>query len=251
MDATGPTLLRRALAVLQAKQYLAFYAIPIYALAALVPLALSWLHEGGPAEEVVGRVQAPLYDVAAAPGLVALGVFVVYLLVFVWFRAGYIRSIVGRLHLRPQDGGQFASLLGLQLLIEATTGAAVLVIVMTDDATVATVTDLVLFGVFLAIMYADYAIVITGLGPMRAIARSWACMGANLLISATVAVTVRLTATAVAVLVAQMITGGLAQALPLLVIDVAVMGLVTFIADVILVVTYIHAVETGRLPRAR
>ena len=34
MEATGPTLLRRALAVLQAKQYLAFYAIPIYALPA-------------------------------------------------------------------------------------------------------------------------------------------------------------------------------------------------------------------------
>ena len=116
MDATGPTLLRRALAVLQAKQYLVFYAIPVYALAAVVPLVLSWLHDGGSANDAIGRVQAPLYDAVAAPGLLSVGLVVLYLAAFTWFRAGYIRSIVGRFHARPQNGGQFASLLGLYTL---------------------------------------------------------------------------------------------------------------------------------------
>ena len=37
----------------------------------------------------------------------------------------------------------------------------------------------------------------------------------------------------------------------MLVIFVVVMGVVTFVADVVLVVAYVHATETGRLPRAR
>jgi len=251
MDATGPTLIRRALAVLQAKQYLAFYAIPLYALAALVPLVLSWLHDGGSVDDVLGRTKASAFDVAAAPGLTAVGIFVLYVAVFAWFRAGLIRSIVGRFHLRPHDGAQFASLLGLQLIIEALNGVGAWVIVSADDAAVASVTGVVLFALSIAIMYSDYAIVITGLDPARAIARSWACVRANLLLSTLLALTVSLIAMTVATLLAQMVTDGLAQALPLLVIDVVVLGLVTFVADVVLVIAYVHAVETGRLPRAR
>jgi hypothetical protein len=251
MDATGPTLLRRALAVLQAKQHLVFYAIPVYALAALAPLALSWLHSGGPVDEVVGRPQAALYDVAAAPGLAAIGILVAYLAVFTWFRAGLIRSIVGRFHLRPQDGSQFASLLGLQLVIEAVSGAGAWLIVSADDDAVTSLIGVVVFAISIAIMYADYAIVITGLDPLRAIARSWACVRANLVLSTLLALVVNLIAVAMATFLAELVTDGLPQALPLLVIDVVVMGVVTFVADVILVVAYVHAVETGRLPRAR
>lgn len=250
MDATGPTLLRRALAVLQAKQYLVFYAIPLYAVVSLVPLALSWLHDGGSASDVVGRARAPLYDVAAEPSPAAIVILVAYLLLYSWFRGGYIRSIVGRFHLRPHDGGQFASLLGLQVFVETVSGLAVWAIAATDDAAVATVADLLLFAIFFVIMYADYAIVITGLDPIRAGARSWSCVGANLPISAAVAVAVRLIGTAAAVLVARLVSDGLGDALPILVIDVVVMGAVMFLSDVMLVIVYIHAVETGRLPRA-
>jgi hypothetical protein len=251
MDVTGPTLLRRALAVLQAKQNLVFYAIPVYALVALVPLVLSWLHDDGSVDEIVGRAQAPFFDATAAPGLVAIGIVVAYLAIFTWFRAGYIRSIVGRFHLRPQDGAQFASLLGLQLLIEVVSGLGAWVVATTEDTAAVTVTGVVVFIFSIAIMYADYAIVITGLDPLRAIARSWACVGANLLLSTMLALVVNLIAIAAATLLAQMVDGGLPQALPLLVVYVVVMGVVTFVADVILVVAYVYAVENGRLPRAR
>jgi len=158
-------------------------------------------------------------------------------------------AVIG--NLVRHDGGQFASLLGLQVILETLSGLAVWAIAATDDATVATVADVVLFGLFFVIMYADYAIVITGLDPARAIARSWACVGANLPISAAVAVAVRLATTAAAVLVARLVADDFVHALPILVIDVVVMGVVMFAADVVLVVAYIHAVETGRLPRAR
>jgi hypothetical protein len=251
MDATGPTLLRRALAVLQAKQHLVFYAIPVYALAAFVPLVLSWLHDGGSVDDVLGRTKAPAFDVTAAPGLATIGIFVFFVAVYAWFRAGLIRSIVGRFHLRPHDGAQFASMLGLQLIIEALNGAGAWVIVSADNATVSSVTGVVVFALSIAIMYSDYAIVITGLDPVRAIARSWACVRANLLLSILLAATVSLIAMTVATLLAQTATDGVAQALPLLVIEVVVMGVVTFVADVVLVIAYVHAVETGRLPRAR
>jgi hypothetical protein len=251
MDVTRPTLLRRALAVLQAKQYLVFYAIPVYALVALVPLLLSWLHDGGSVDEILGRAQAPLYDVVAAPGVAAIVVVGAYLAVFTWFRAGYIRSIVGRFHARPQDGGQFASLLGLQLIIEAVSGVGAWVIVTTDDATITTVTGVIVFVISIAIMYADYAIVITGLDPLRAIARSWACVGANLVLSTVLALAVNLIAIGAAALLGEAVVDGLPQALPLLVIYVVAMGVVTFVADVVLVVAYVQTVESGRLPRAR
>ncbi len=251
MDATGPTLLRRALAVLQAKQYLVFYAIPLYALSALVPLVLSWQRAGGSVDETVERAQAPLYDVAAAPGATAIVVLLVYLGVFTWFRAGYIRSIVSRFRLRPQDGRQFASLLGLHLLIELATAAGAWVIVGSGDATAVTLTGIVVFLFSIVVMYADYAIVITGLDPVRAIARSWVCVGANLGLSAFVVLVVNLLATAAGTLLALSVTDGLMQAAPLLVVYVVVMGVVTFVADVVLVVAYTHAVETGRLPHAR
>jgi hypothetical protein len=251
MDATGPTLLRRALAVLQAKQYLVFYAIPVYALTAVVPLVLSWAHEGGSAHEAIGRVQAPFYDAVAAPGLASVGLLVLYLAVFTWFRAGYIRSIVGRFHVRPQNGGQFASLLGLYVLIEIASGLGAWLIAATDASAATTLAGIVVFLFTVAVMYADYAIVITGLDPVRAIARSWACLRANLALSILLVLVVSLLATAARTALARIATGGVAQAVPVLFIFIVVMGIVTFAADVILVVAYVNATETGRLPRAR
>ncbi len=250
MDATGPTLLRRALAVLQAKQYLVFYAIPVYALAAVVPLVLSWLHDGGSTNDAIGRVQAPFYDAVVAPGLVSVGLLAFYLAVFTWFRAGYIRSIVGRFHARPQNGGQFASLLGLYTLIEVATGLGAWVIAAADASAATTLAGIVVLLFTVAVMYADYAIVITGLDPVRAIARSWACLRANLGLSILLVLVVDLVGTAARTALARTATGGLAQTVPVLVIFVVVMGVVTFAADVLLVVAYVNATETGRLPRA-
>ena len=216
-----------------------------------MPLVLSWLHDGGSAHDAIGRVQAPLYDTVAAPGLLSVGLVVLFLAAFTWFRAGYIRSIVGRFHARPQNGAQFASLLGLYALIEVAGGLGAWIIATTDAPVAATLAGIVVLLFTVAVMYADYAIVITGLDPVRAIARSWACLRANLALSILVVLVVDLVATAARTALARTATGGLAQAVPVLVIFIVVMGVVTFAADVVLVVAYVNATETGRLPRAR
>lgn len=244
--------MRRALAVLQAKQYLLFYAIPLYALTAVVPLLLSWMRADGSAEDVLGRPASAVYDAAAAPGLLAVGIVLVYLAVYTWFRAGYIRSIVGRFHLRPQSGAQFLSLLGVYATVEVVFGLGAWALVATTDAgAVVGVIGVVLLVAGVVFMYADYASVVTGLDPIRAIVRSWMCVRANLVLSVAIALTVYLVALLAGTLLSLTTDGGWLQAVPLLVVYVLVMGVVTFAADVVMVVTYVHAVETRRLPRAR
>lgn len=251
MDVTGPTLAQRAVAVLRARQYLVFYAIPIHALATFAALALSWLHEGGTVEEVLARARAPVYDAVAGPGVASVTLGVAYLLLFTWFRAGLIRSIVGRLHFRPQDAAQFWRLLALHLAIELVSALGVAAVAIRDDAGVAAAAGIAVFAFTFVVMYADYAIVITGLDAPRAVARSWACVRANLPVSALVVLVVTLVSTAAAAALAASVDGSLLQAAPLLVIAIVVMGLVTFVADVVLIVTYVHAIENGVLPHAR
>lgn len=251
MDATGPTLLRRALAVLHAKQYLVFYAIPVYALAVLAPLLLSWLHERGAAEEVLGRAAAPFYDTVAAPGLLAVGAVLVYLGAYTWLRAGYIRSIVGRLHLRPQSGVQFFSLFGVYTVTEVVSGLGAWALSSKGHGGVASLVGIALLAIGVVLMYSDYAAVITGLDPLRAIWRSWGCVRANVALSAMVAITAYLVGALAATALLAAANGDWPRAAPLLLIYVMVMGVVTFAADVVMIVTYVHSVETGRLPRAR
>lgn len=251
MDVTGPTLAQRAVAVLRAKQYLVFYAIPIHAMATAAALALSWLHDGGAIDEVLGRARAPLFDTVAAPGAAAIALAAGYLALFTWFRAGLIRSIVGRLHFRPQDAAQFWRLFALHLLIELVSAAGVWAVVARDEAVVAAAAGIAVFAFTFVVMYADYAIVVTGLDTPRAVARSWACVRANLALSALVVLLVTLVSSAVSAALGESLDGRLLQAAPLLLVAVVVMGLVTFVADVVLIVTYVHAIENGRLPHAR
>jgi len=251
MEATGPTLLRRALAVLRAKQYLVFYAIPVYALAVGASLLLSWLRARESAVDVLSRAAAPFYDAAPRPGFFAVAIVVAYLALSTWFRAGYIRSIVGRFRLRPQSGTQFFSLLGVYVVTEAVAGLSAWALSASGSATVTTIVGIVRLVLVIVLMYADYAVVITGVDPVRAIFRSWACVRANVALSLLVAVAFSLVGSVASAVLFLLLEGGWLQAAPLLVIYVVVMGVVSFVVDVVLVVAYSHAVETGRLPRAR
>ena len=91
----------------------------------------------------------------------------------------------------------------------------------------------------IVLMYSDYAAVLTGLDPARAIARSWACVRANLGLSAADRLhRVPHRAALVGTLLTPLATdGGWLQATPLFVICVVVMGVVTFVADVVMIVT--------------
>ncbi len=255
MHDTWPTLLTRVRAILRAKQYVVFFAIALYALDFAAPLVSAWLRRGGSLAGALDNVGSPFVDAGAARsltiGALALGVTAVA----VFFRAGYIRSIVGRFHPGPRDPRQFWRLLGLWLVIETVgVGTVLLGDRLPDDpealggarALSLAAAMLLLVFVSLVIAYADYAIVITGMSPWRAIARSWRVLRLNPLVTLLVFFVVTTLGGASAWAASGLVTG-LTQALPGMVIQVFLFGLVLFAADVVLIVVYLETIERGRL----
>ncbi len=255
MHDTRRTLLPRVGAILRAKQYVVFFAIALYALDFAAPLVSGWLRRGGSLADVLEHVGAPVVDAVAGRDLaiaaLALGVAVLT----AFFRAGYIRSIVGRFHVGPVDGRQFWRLLGLQLVIEAVVAGTVVLgeRLPADPSGLDWVSTLalfagmlLLFGLTLVIAYSDYAIVISGLSLWRAVARSWRVVRLNALVTITLFVAVTALGGLVTSAAAAWMTG-LPQALPAMVIEVVVFGVMMFVADVILIVVYLETMETGRI----
>jgi hypothetical protein len=259
MHDTWPTLLPRVSAILRAKQYVVFFAIALYALDFTAPLASAWLRRGGSLADTLENVGSPFVDAGAGRSL-AIGVLALAVTaVTAFFRAGYIRSIIGRFHPGPRDARQFWRLLGLQLVIEVVVVGTVLVgdwlpadSSGLDTASALSLSAAMLLLVFgsLVIAYADYAIVITGMSPWRAMVRSWRVFRLNTLVTVLVFVAV----TALGALGSSAAAGlmtGLPQALPVAVIEVVLFGIVLFAADVVLIVVYLMTMESGRLEEPR
>ena len=259
MHDTRRTLLPRVGAILRAKQYVVFFAIALYALDFAAPLVSGGLRRGGSLADVLEHLGAPVVDAVAGRSwaIAALALGVTALTAF--FRAGYIRSIVGRFHAGPVDGRQFWRLLGLQVVIEAVVAGTV---VLGDRlpaepsgldwaTTLALFAGMMLlFALTLVIAYSDYAVVISGLSLWRALARSWQVVRLNALVTVTLFVAVTAFGGLVTSAAAAWMTG-LPQALPAMVIEVVVFGAVVFVADVVLIVVYLDTMETGRLKETR
>ena len=253
MDGTKTTLPQRVTAVLHAKQYLVFFAIGLYVLDFAVPIASAWLYRHEPLAELLRNTWGPLADAVAARSAVIAAFFVVYLLVGAWLRAGYIRSLVGPFHLRPADRRQFLRLLVLELALEVVGALAAGAIVLAgDDLLLANAVVLALLAFYFLVLYADYIIVIADVGPLRAVALSARTVRATPVPSAVVLLAVTLLSNAAVGLLDENVTGSLARALPMMLVQCVIMGGVVFVADVVLVVLYLNAAESGRLkPRPR
>ncbi len=259
MHDTWPTLLPRVRAILRAKQYVVFFAIALYALDFAAPLVSAWLRHGGSLAGVLDNAGSPFVDAGAARSLTIGALALTVTAVAAFFRAGYIRSIVGRFHPGPRDARQFWRLLGLWLVIEAVVVGPVLfgerlpdhpaALGSAETLSLAAATLLFTF-VSLVIAYADYAIVITGMSPWRAIARSWRVFRLNPLVTVFVFFVVTALGAAGASAARGLMTG-LAQALPVMVIQVFLFGLVLFAADVVLIVVYLETIERGRLKESQ
>jgi hypothetical protein len=252
MDETGPTLPQRVTAVLHAKQYLVFFAIGLYVLDFAVPIASAWLYRHASLAELLNN-RGPLADAVAARSAVIAAVFVVYLLVGTWLRAGYIRSLVGPFHLRPADRRQFVSLLVLELALDVVGALAAGALVLAgSDPLLVDAVALGMLAFFFIVLYTDYIIVIAHVGPLRAVVLSWHTVRAAPIPSALILLAVTLLGYASAGLLNENVTGSLALALPMMLVQCVIMGSVFFVADVVLVVLYLNAAETGRLkPRPR
>src|SRR5450756_1806920 len=253
MDETRPTLPQRVTAVLHAKQYLVFFAIGLYALDFAVPIASAWLYRREPPAELLRNTWGPLADAVAARSAVIAAFFVVYLLVGTWLRAGYIRSLVGPFHLRPADRRQFLRLLALELALEVVGALAAGAIVLAgDDLLLANAVVFGLLAFYFVVLYADYIIVIADVGPLRAAALSWRTVRAALVPSVLILLTVTLLGDSASGVLNENVTVSLARALPMMVVQCVIMGGVVFVADVVLVVLYLNAAETGWLkPKPR
>ena len=253
MDSTSHTLPQRVTAILHAKQYLVFFAIGLYMLDFGVPIASAWLYRHEPLAELLRNTWGPLADAVAARSMLIAALFIVYLLVGAWLRAGYIRSLVGPFHLSPADRGQFLRLLGFQLILEVGGALGVGALLLAgDNALAANAVVLALLAFYFIVLYADYIVVISGVGPLRAIALSWRTVRLCLVPSAAILLIVTLLGDLAAGLLDDSSTGSVLRALPMLLIQSVLMGAVVFAADVVLVVLYLNVVETGRLkPAAR
>ena len=85
------------------------------------------------------------------------------------------------------------------------------------------------------------------MGPLRAVALSWRTVRATLVPSGLILLIVTLLANAAASLLDENFTVSLTRALPMMVVQCVIMGGVVFVADVVLVVLYLTAVESGTL----
>jgi len=253
MEGTGHTLPQRVTAVLRAKQFLVFFAIGLYTLDFAVPIASAWLYRHEPLAELLRNTWGPLADAVAARSMLIAAFFIVYLLVGAWLRAGYIRSLVGPFHLRPAGRRQFLRLLGLELALEVVGALAAGALVLAgDDVLMANLVVLGLLAFYFVVLYADYIIVLADVGPLRAVALSWRTVRATPVPSALILLAVTLLGNAATGLLDEKVTGSLARALPMMLVQCVLMGAVVFVADVVLVVLYLNAAETGRLkPRPR
>jgi hypothetical protein len=246
MEMNRETLVPRISLTLRAKQFLVFYAVALFTVDFATPIATGWMRRRQPLSDLLSALPSPLGDLARGPVFPIALVLAGSLALTAWFRAGYIRSIVGSLHLAPQGGRQFASLLGLLIITDGIYwGADLGFAALTSHAGLPTLLYFGLLAVGLVLLYADYAVVISGLDPLGGIKRSWQTLRATWWWSLFILFTATVLTNLVGALIDSRLRGSFVDMLPLLVARTVVLGGVTFVADVALIIVYIEALERG------
>lgn len=252
MDATGHTLTQRVIAVLRARQYVLFYAIGLYAFGFAVTLTSAWLYRHRPIGELLDDARSPLIDAVAGRSASILLLFLAYIAVSTWLRAGYIRSLNGDFHLRPRDTAQFLRLLTLNVVLAVVyaIGSAVMVWgsqAATAGNVAAALAAAVLMAISLAALYADYIIVLADTGPLAAVIRSTRVLATAFAGSVLVLLVVTLLGSPNGALLSSVAQNSLPRAMPIMVIWTVALGGILFVADVVLLVLYLDSPARGEL----
>ena len=252
MNATRPTLPQRVTAVLRAREYVVFFAIGLFALDLAIPILSGWMRLGGPFSEIMYSSWGALADAVATRSPLIGAVWVVYVLLMTWFRAGYIRSLAGPTRLRPASARQFLDLLAFQVILEVVGALGMWGIVAAgDDALWANLAAFAQLAVYLVVLYADYIIVLGDVGPLRGIRLSARMVRLHFLLSAGILLVVTLVGQLSASLFTENVLTSLARSLPMLLVQCVVMGAVIFVADIVLVVLYQEDTANGRIVTAK
>ena len=191
-------------------------------------------------------------DAAAGRRLAVVAVAVAYLLVSAFFTAGYLRSLLGKLHWGPRDARQFARSSRLLVLVDRDlVGDSPRRTTRRQAAWPTRRCSLLSFVVqtivYVPLLYADYAIVTSNVGVGRALVRSMQTFVANGFVS----LLVLFSLFEISLLLWQLLPGSSGDALalaPTVIIHVLVWGSVSFLADVVLLSVYIDSIERGTLP---
>ncbi len=246
-----PALQQRIGRLLRAKEFLVFYAIGLALLDFGAPLATGWLFRHRSLSTLLQTGNTVAGDAAAGRRVAVIAVAAGYLLVSAYFTAGYLRSLLGRLHWGPRDGRQFARLFVFVVLVAVVSwGFAVLQIAAGDhlgDTAALVLVFAVQTIVYVPLLYAEYAIVASNVGVARALARSARTFAANSFASLVVIFSLFY----VSILLWQLLPGDSGRALalgPTVLIHVLVWGSASFLADVVLLSVYIDSIERGTLP---
>jgi len=256
----SPALLRRIGRLLHAKQFLVFYAIGLTALSLTVQLVAGRLRDPRGLDELLLHTRPPFHDLAAARSVAVAAVVVVYLALMAWFTAGYLRSLLGRLHWGPFDGRQFGRVLGLVViygLIDWGFSAAYVALGADDpDAALSdrAVTYLQLgyiaeVAVDLVLLYAFYAVIVSEASLLGSLRRSLTTVRDNWLISVLMAGVPLATGMILSPLVFWADSKDMAVQ-PTIVALVLIWGCVSFLADVVLITVYVDTIERKRPGRA-
>jgi len=249
MEMNRQTLGQRVSVTLWAKQYLVFFAIALSAIDFTVWATALWLAYGDTVDAPLVARGSLLQAILHGPSAVLVTLVIASLALTAWLRAGYIRSVVGSLHFAPRGGAQWLSLFGLLVITEAINwGASVGYRAAGSSELLNALIYLPLLTIGFVLLYADYAIVITGLNPLAAIRRSWLSARRTWFVSFVVLLGVSLILNTIAILLGEQLSGRFVDALPLLVAYVLTVGTVSFFADVTLIIAYIDAIERGKIP---
>jgi hypothetical protein len=248
MEMNRQPLGQRISSTLAAKQHLVSYATLLAVLDFAVPLLGGWVQRRSPLAALIASAHSPLYLLGSPSVSVAL-LLASYIAAVAWLRAGYIRSIVGSLHLGPQSTRQWASMAGLLIITYGASAALDVGVGATSQSGWLSLIEIAQLVITFVLLYADYAIVISGLNPMTAIQRSWVTAVRMLLPSLGVMFFFTLIeGFALPGLIDPHLVGSFADMLPLLAVRLIASGAVSFIADVALIIIYIEAIERGLVP---
>ncbi len=178
-----PALLQRIGRLLRAKEFLVFYAIGLGLLDVGAPLATGWLFRHRSLATLLHTNNTVAGDALTGRGVALVAVAVAYLLVSAFFTAGYLRSLLGRLHWGPRDARQFARLFALLALGAVVSWGAAALESAAGHRLGSTGLQLLVFAVAtlvnVPLLYAGYAIVASNVGVTRAIVRSLRTFAAN------------------------------------------------------------------------
>jgi len=248
MEVNRHRLAARISTTLRIKQFLVFYAIVLFGIDFAVPLLAAWTFSGRSFTSLFADTGSSFSALLDGPGALSITIVMAGLLVVSWLRCGYIRSIVSRTHYGPTNSLQFISMFGILIITDLVQlGLDALASALGDVAWAGLLIGVVQLAAYLMLLYADYAVVISGIDPITALRRSFEVVRANLTTSLVILLSVTILSILIATLIDPALNGTLVRSLGLVVVRVVTMGAVAFVADVALIMVYLDTVERGVL----